>query len=606
MNTAPSPELPAAALAKAEPVRIAGFRMQLLVAMMLVVSAVTALALYYADHNLTTNVERDLRRGFLAELDALHSVQEIRRARLVERCNALALKPRIHAALEDNALDLLYPSAETELRDVMVPDAQAASEPMASALRAVFYRFLDGQGAVIPPPPTRLVGPLTPADAAQLTLQQLPAQAQLGYLARRANDGGVAMAEVIAMPITSTETGEKIAALVLGFRPVELGGARPGLGLRSGIWLDGRLHMPVLGEAARTALASEVTRVLGIPGRPDEPLRIEVDGAPHLLFYNRLNPDSVFPPAYEVCIYPLAELLARQRQLRWQALGAGALLLFAGLVTSNFLSRRLSRPVEMLAVDSEENRIQRARAEAALEATNVELQRSARFSADASHQLKTPVTVLRAGLEELLAQEQLTPAMREELAGLVHQTFRLSSVIDDLLLLSRVDAGRLTLDLVPVDLRHLIDTALDDLSAQPDAPELEVETDLPPELRIAGDKRYAALILQNLLENARKYNRAGGRVRVAATETAGVVRLVVGNTGQPIPFAAQAHIFERFHRGAMGENVPGYGLGLNLARELARLHHGDLTLARSDGDWTEFEVTFRAARPGLDSPPASA
>ena len=183
---------------------------------------------------------------------------------------------------------------------------------------------------------------------------------------------------------------------------------------------------------------------------------------------------------------------------------------------------------------------------------------------------------------------------------MIHQTFRLSSVIEDLLLLSRVDAGRLTLDLGSVNHSHLIESALDDLSAQPDATALAVETDFPPALCIAGETRYTALILQNLLENARKYNRPGGRIRIAAGEVDGAVRLVVGNTGRPIPPAAQAHIFERFHRGAMGENVPGYGLGLNLARELARLHHGDLRLARSDGDWTEFEARFRRAEPALN------
>jgi signal transduction histidine kinase len=71
--------------------------------------------------------------------------------------------------------------------------------------------------------------------------------------------------------------------------------------------------------------------------------------------------------------------------------------------------------------------------------------------------------------------------------------------------------------------------------------------------------------------------------------------VAIGNTGRPIPPSAQEHIFERFHRGAVGENVPGNGIGLNLARELARLHGGDLLLARSDGDWTVFEVRFRLA-----------
>ena len=273
---------------------------------------------------------------------------------------------------------------------------------------------------------------------------------------------------------------------------------------------------------------------------------------------------------------------------------------------SQFFSHRLSAPVERLAVDSEENRAQRERAEAALELTSQELQRSARFSADASHQLKTPVTVLRAGLEELLAGEKLAPDAREEISGLVHQTFRLTSVIEDLLLLSRMDAGRLQLDLRAVNLTPLIEAWLDDFGAFPDEFKLEVGADIPPELYVAGETRYTTLILQNLLENARKYNRPGGRIRIAARTEGLWAILAIGNTGRPIPPAAQAHIFERFHRGAAGENVPGHGLGLNLARELARLHRGDLRLARSDQAWTEFEVRFRLLPPAAIAGTASA
>jgi signal transduction histidine kinase len=225
----------------------------------------------------------------------------------------------------------------------------------------------------------------------------------------------------------------------------------------------------------------------------------------------------------------------------------------------------------------------------------VESERSARFSADASHQLKTPVTVLRAGLEELLAGEHFTPEECAQLSALVHQTYRLSSLIDDLLLLARMDAGRLKLERTPVELRDLLDACTDDFSAMP-APDMpQIETRLEGRLEVFGEKRYLAMILHNLLENSRKYNRPGGRIRIDGREDGRLVRLRVGNTGPGIPPEAQPLLFERFRRGRQGEAVPGYGLGLNLARELARLHGGDLRLVGSNGDWTEFELTLQRA-----------
>lgn len=584
---------------KAKPPRFTGFRTKLLVAMMLVVSVITALVLSFAQRNLAADVEDDLERQFAAELAALHNVQEIRHAALVERCRALVRKPRIHAALEDNALDLLYPSAKDELRDVMERD-ESPSDPLAHALRAKFYRFLDRHGQVISPPNRQEVGVLTANEEAQLTLPVAPDKPQLGYLARPANGSASSVAEVIAMPIISGETNEVIAALVLGFAPNEIGARGKSSGIKSGIWLAGELRLAGLNQAAQQALSRKVGTALAVHDRAEHSLAVQIGGEPHLLFYQRLNDASLFPPAYEVCIYPLEGLVTRQRELRWRILGLGGLLLLGALGVSHVLSARLSKPVEKLAIDSEEQWLQRVRAEAALESTHEELQRSARFSADASHQLKTPVTVLRAGLEELLGRDTLAPEIREELSTLVHQTFRLSSVIEDLLLLSKMDAGRLKIDFVPLNLTDLIDASLDDLDAAPDALELKIETDFPAALLMAGEKRYTAIVLQNLLENARKYNRPGGTIRVTARQEGDRVRLRIGNTGRPIPAAAQAHIFERFHRGAMGEDVPGYGLGLNLARELARLHGGELRLARSDETWTEFEVQFRAGEKAAD------
>jgi signal transduction histidine kinase len=579
---------------------VAGFRTRLVVAMMLLVSVVATAGLLFAQHNVAATVKQDFEREFQAEVAALDAGREVRHALLAERCRALARRPRIHAALEDDALDLLYPSARDELLDVMAPPGAPGREAGGPGLRAAFYRFLDAQGRVLVPPDEKVVGELDRRTESALSLPRLPEHPQTGYLARPLDGVGDEVDELIAMPIISSEHGETISAIVLGFNTVDLTDPHGGSGIRRGVWLDGRLHLPALADPARADLASRLAGIVRAAGPAGGSREVRVLGVPYLLFYQQLNPDSLFPAAFGLSLYPLAGSLARQRQLVWQFAGAGLLLWLVALGTSQVISLRLARPVERLALDSAANRSERERAEAALATTHQELQRSARFSADASHQLKTPVTVMRAGLENLLAEPTLGAATREELSGLVHQTFRLTTVIDELLLLSRLDAGRVQLELKILDLVPLIEAGLDDLGALPDAAGPSVSAELPATLPIAGDRTYTALILQNLLENARKYNRPGGRIRVTARVDDGWAVLTVGNTGRPIAPEAQAAIFERFHRGSAGEDVPGHGLGLNLARELARLHGGDLVLLRSAEDWTEFAARFRAADPAAD------
>ncbi|MCC7375822.1 MAG: HAMP domain-containing histidine kinase [Verrucomicrobiales bacterium] len=583
---------------QARPARRTGFRLRLWIAMMVVVMAISSAGLYVAQRNLASEVSREMQRQFEADLTALHNLQDVRHAALAERCRALVRRPRIHAALEDNALDLLYPVAEDELRDTI--DSGGCAPGASTVLRAEFYRFLNLVGTVIRPQTNSAVGPLSPDEESALALSEVPHQQQIGYLTRRSAGTATAATEIIAVPIVSTETGESIGALVLGFKPVELIRHPARDRLESGVWARGRLHLPSRPDEVQSALGDKLAQALGFLSDVEATLEVEIEGTPHRLFAKRLNPGSLYPPAYEVCLFSLADLATRQSQARWRILGAGGIMLLVGFAASHYFSDRLSVPVERLAVDSEVNRAGRERAETALQQTSEELQRSVRFSSDASHQLKTPVTVLRAGLDELLSRDELAPEIREEISQLIHQTYRLTGVIEDLLLLSRMDAGRLSLAFEPVDLSQILEVELDDLGALPDQHQLVIDQEFPATLVIAGERRYTTLIVRNLLENARKYNRRHGRVLVAAATTGGRVRLRIGNNGTPIPTEAQEHIFERFHRGAVGENIPGHGLGLNLARELARLHGGELRLLRSQDDWTEFEVTFRAADPRKD------
>lgn len=571
------------------------FRTKLLLAMMLVISVLTSLGIGVAQRRTDKEFQAELQHDFELEIASLHQLQDLRGSVLADRSRSLAQNARIHAALEDNALDLLYPSAREELRDLM--ERPGATD----ALHARFYRFLDSRGAVLVPPDDSGAGALRPDEQAQLSAGSLQRTMQTGYLARRDPAGQTVMDEMIALPIHSTETGEVIAALVLGFNPVEAKGGGPAIGMKSGVLVEGKLQLAGLDPAAEAEVSREVRRDLLLGKGEEHSLRVRIDGQPHLLFFKRLNPRSNYPPAYEVYVYPLEQLIACQHRLRAQILGGGGLLLLGGFMVSGFFSRHLSRPVEKLAIDAEESFAQRRRAEAALQTTAEELQRSARFSANASHQLKSPITVLRAGLDSLLAREGLPPELSEEIAALVHQTYRLTGVVEDLLLLSRMDAGRLRLNFHTVDLTRLIEQSIDDVRAPPEAESLQIQSEIPAGLKIAGETHYTALIVQNLFDNARKYNRADGIVRIRAFQRDDWVELHVLNTGRGIPDAAQPYIFERFHRAGAGDDVPGHGLGLNLARELARLHDGELRLVRSDAEWTEFIAVFRAAAPPVSA-----
>jgi signal transduction histidine kinase len=565
---------------------VGSFRTRLFTAIMIIVVTLTGLGLFLAQRKVTADSERNLRQTFETELSSMHKVEELRHAALADRSNVLVAKPRIHAAIEDDAIDLLYPTAKDELRDLMEGE-EPPPEQAARSLHARFYRFLDDTGAVIKPPSPLDVGELDAATEAQLSLTELPDTRQIGYIRSAAGN----IHEVIAVPIFSTDTGDLVSALVIGFKPFEL--ENKSTGMQSGIWVDGHLHLPALAPSAQSSLNEKVTSAVANSESEQNYFRVEVAGVPQLLFHKRLNPGSLFPPAYEICLYPLASWTAQLNRLRWQIGGAGALLLLGGFVASHFVARSMSAPVTKLALDSKENRAERARAEAALASTAEELERSSRYSADASHQLKSPMTVLRIGLESLLEREGFKPEVYEELSTLLHQTRRLTGVIDDLLLLSRMDAGHLQIASTPVNLSQLVDEWLDDLGALPDSPDVKIEKEFPHGLFVAGEKRYTSLIVQNLLENARKYNRAGGRIRVRAHGNGSDVVLTIGNTGRTIP--PGENIFERFHHSSSPSAASGHGIGLNLARELTRLHGGELRLVRSEGDWTEFQVRFSAA-----------
>jgi signal transduction histidine kinase len=219
-------------------------------------------------------------------------------------------------------------------------------------------------------------------------------------------------------------------------------------------------------------------------------------------------------------------------------------------------------------------------------------EQSVRFSAEASHHLKTPISVLRAGIEEILTDPD-TPAKQQTRAdALLHQVHQLTSIAENLLLLARADAGRLELHRESFDLSEVLRGMCEDASAMAEAEGLELETQLPPQLPVVADRRAVSLIVQNLLENAIKYNEADGCVCIYAKAFDGKADVIIKNNGEPISPERAPHIIERFYRGRSDARIPGQGLGLAVASELAKAHGGRVELLRSDHEWTEFRLSL--------------
>src|ERR1044071_8385146 len=192
---------------------IASFRTRLFTAIMVIVATLMALSFYLAQRRISADAEQNLQQAFQTELTSMHQVEELRHAALADGCLALVAKPRIHAAIEDDAMDLLYPSAKDELHDLMEGE-EPPPEQAARSLHARFYRFLDDSGAVIKPPNPSDVGELDAATEAQLSLTKLPDTRQIGYI-----QSAGTIHEVVAVPIFSTDTGDLVAGLVIGFKP---------------------------------------------------------------------------------------------------------------------------------------------------------------------------------------------------------------------------------------------------------------------------------------------------------------------------------------------------------------------------------------------------
>jgi heavy metal sensor kinase len=320
---------------------------------------------------------------------------------------------------------------------------------------------------------------------------------------------------------------------------------------------------------------------------------------------------------YLLAAAPEAGNLVVLASFRRGLLASVPILLLISSAGGYWLSRRALRPVDRITATARSISIRNISERVPVSATGDELQRLAetcndmlerleasvtqikRFTADASHELRGPLSFTRTIAEVALRNPQIDPESRRALADIVNETASAALLLDDMLTLARADAVPFGVPLEPLDLSSLVKDVC--AMARPIAAErsLALEVSQPSSaVPVLGDAPSLRRLLWILLDNALKYTNPSGRIAVSLVAAPQGATLMVADSGIGIPPADLPHIFDRFYRADPSRGmVEGNGLGLAIAKWIADSHRVDLTVSSVESQGTAFRITFATVAP---------
>ena len=218
------------------------------------------------------------------------------------------------------------------------------------------------------------------------------------------------------------------------------------------------------------------------------------------------------------------------------------------------------------------------------------------FMADASHELRTPVSIIRSAADVTLSRtERSESEYRETIATTREQALRLGRLVEDMLVLARADAGGYPMHPTDLDLDEIVGDCRRAVKVLAGERGVQVQADAGPEVPIRGDADLLRRLLLNLLQNAIQHTPAGGAVTVTTEPSPDVIKLRVSDGGSGIPEPDRSRIFDRFVRLDDARTGNGTGLGLPIARWIAEAHGGTLVLEMSGPSGSTFCATLRRA-----------
>ncbi|HTR41572.1 MAG TPA: ATP-binding protein [Pseudomonadales bacterium] len=223
-------------------------------------------------------------------------------------------------------------------------------------------------------------------------------------------------------------------------------------------------------------------------------------------------------------------------------------------------------------------------------------QRIREFTLHASHELKTPLTIMRGELETALREENFTPVQKERLLCQIDEIERLAKIVDALTLLTKVDAGQVQLNFELVQLSDLVEESVADMKILAQPQNIQVKLNECEDISISGDRHRLRQLLLNLTDNAVKYNHLNGTITVSLRRNEGFGEIKISNTGAGVTPELQPRVFERFFRGDASHNsaIEGCGLGLSIAQWIVLAHLGTIQFVSEPNKLTTVTVRFPA------------
>jgi len=281
-------------------------------------------------------------------------------------------------------------------------------------------------------------------------------------------------------------------------------------------------------------------------------------------------------------------------QLLFILLGSGMVALMVSFFGGWFLAQRALKPVDEITKTAKKIEAENLNQRLVVPPTEDELSRLAstlnemigrlersfqqirQFTADASHELRTPLTAMRGQTEVALRRERTAEEYRQLLESNLEEMEWMSQIVGNLLTLSRTDAGEIQLDIRPVQLEKLLRDIYEECVPVADAKDIEIFLDRSQKVTIAGDEMRLRQMLLNLIDNAVKYTRAGGQIRLSLEKDGNLAKLQVKDSGIGISQEDLPYIFDRFFRvdKARSREMGGGGLGLSIVQWIVNAHQG--------------------------------